>query len=388
MKKSLYYYTSLFAWGVVFLLIVFYAFAWNPPTDNPPNANLPAPINTSSVEQTKTGNLNLGGLLRLGLLTSHPTGTNGAIYYNTTDNKFYGYQNNEWKELGSGGGASFWLASGDNIYNTNTGNVGIGTTSPQTKLDVAGAIKIGSEATCNANTAGAIKYDSSAKKFYGCNGDSWLSLDQQSCGGSVTFNYKGSIVTYGTVYNPATGRCWMDRNLGASQVATAYNDANAYGDLFQWGRLDDGHQTRTSGTTTTLSSTDVPGHSNFIKAPASPYDWRSPQNNNLWQGVSGTNNPCPSGWRIPTDTEWDTERLSWSQQNYYGAYASPLKLTPAGRRDFGDGSFYGVGSVGYYWSSTVLSDANNARLLNFDSSNAYMNGYFRAYGFSVRCLKD
>ncbi|HOQ15607.1 MAG TPA: hypothetical protein PLQ27_02165, partial [Candidatus Paceibacterota bacterium] len=100
MNKPLYYYTSLFAWGVVFFLIVFYAFAWNPPVDNPPNANLPAPINTSSLEQTKAGNLNLGGLLRLGLLTSHPTGTNGAIYYNTTDNKFYGYQGGAWKELG------------------------------------------------------------------------------------------------------------------------------------------------------------------------------------------------------------------------------------------------------------------------------------------------
>jgi len=146
MNKPLYYYTSLFAWGVVFFLIIFYAFAWNPPVDNPPNANLPAPINTSSVEQTKAGNLNLdnnlkvGGLLRLGLYTSHPTGTNGNLYYNTSDHKFYGYQNNEWKELG--GGAGFWLASGDNIYNTNTGNVGIGTTSPGAKLDVNGDIKI------------------------------------------------------------------------------------------------------------------------------------------------------------------------------------------------------------------------------------------------------
>ena len=153
MNKPLYYYTSLFAWGVVFFLIIFYAFAWNPPVDNPPNANLPAPINTSSVEQTKAGNLNLdnnlkvGGLLRLGLYTSHPTGTNGNLYYNTSDHKFYGYQNNEWKELG--GGAGFWLASGDNIYNTNTGNVGIGTTSPGQKLAVAGNIDVMSNKIVN-----------------------------------------------------------------------------------------------------------------------------------------------------------------------------------------------------------------------------------------------
>jgi len=52
-----------------------------------------------------------------------------------------------------------------------------------------------------------------------------------SCGDSVTFTYKGDIVTYGTV--ESQGRCWMDRNLGASRVAITYNDFEAQGDLFQ-----------------------------------------------------------------------------------------------------------------------------------------------------------
>lgn len=34
------------------------------------------------------------------------------------------------------------------------------------------------------------------------------------------------------VYNPETGQVWMDRNLGASQVATAFDDAASYGDLY------------------------------------------------------------------------------------------------------------------------------------------------------------
>ena len=38
--------------------------------------------------------------------------------------------------------------------------------------------------------------------------------------GDVTFNYSGSPVTYGTVYNPTTGRVWLDRNLGATQVVS------------------------------------------------------------------------------------------------------------------------------------------------------------------------
>jgi hypothetical protein len=48
-------------------------------------------------------------------------------------------------------------------------------------------------------------------------------------------------------------RCWLDRNLGASRVTMSYDDKQAYGDLFQWRRLNDGHQTRTSVTTTSLS---------------------------------------------------------------------------------------------------------------------------------------
>lgn len=40
------------------------------------------------------------------------------------------------------GGASQWTTSGVNVYNGNSGNVGIGTASPSQKLDVAGAIAI------------------------------------------------------------------------------------------------------------------------------------------------------------------------------------------------------------------------------------------------------
>jgi len=202
---------------------------------------------------------------------------------------------------------------------------------------------------------------------------------------TVTFTYKGASVTYGTVEH--NGECWMDRNLGASQVATAYNDSAAYGDLFQWGRLDDGHQTCTSNTTTTLSSTDNPGHSNFIYGGGSLLsDWRSPQNNNLWQGVSGTNNPCPSGWRLPTYAEWDAERASWSQQNYNGAFASPLKLTAAGIRESQYAWLATVGSWGYYWSSTVVGA--DAYYVIFSSTEALTTGHIRAYGISVRCVRD
>ncbi|MDA3912209.1 MAG: FISUMP domain-containing protein [Bacteroidales bacterium] len=190
------------------------------------------------------------------------------------------------------------------------------------------------------------------------------------------------------VTNPTTGQIWMDRNLGATQVATSSTNADAYGDLYQWGRAADGHQLRTSGTSSTLSNSDTPGHGNFILAVfgSSPYDWRNPQNDNLWQGVNGTNNPCPSGYRLPTEAEWEAERSSWSSSNAAGAFASPLKLPVAGYRYYGNDSFGDVGSWGLYWSSTVVG--TDARLLGFYSSDAYMSNNNRALGSSVRCLKE
>lgn len=182
------------------------------------------------------------------------------------------------------------------------------------------------------------------------------------------------------VTNPTTGKIWMDRNLGASQVATSSTDALAYGDLYQWGRRADGHQCRTSPTTATLSSVDQPAHGSFITIGNG--DWRSPQNTNLWQGVSGVNNPCPSGYRIPTEAELEPERASWSQNNSVGALASPLKLPTAGYRDSSLGLLEIVGFGGVYWSGTV------SRRLLFFNSNASMGDDNRADGFSVRCIKN
>jgi hypothetical protein len=131
---------------------------------------------------------------------------------------------------------------------------------------------------------------------------------------------------------------------------------------------------------------DQPANDYFIVAPNFPHDWRSPQNSNLWQGVNGVNNPCPSGYRLPTNVELDAERASWSQNNSAGAFASPLKLPMAGSRDFRNGSVLNVGTNSYYWSSTFNSGGSS--FLSLFSSGTGMFITNRANGFSVRCLKN
>jgi hypothetical protein len=206
------------------------------------------------------------------------------------------------------------------------------------------------------------------------------------CGGTPT-----AVVP---VLNPVTGRIWMDRNLGASRVATSSGDAQAFGDLYQWGRRADGHQCRNSPTTTSLSNSDQPAHGNFITTVLFPSDWRNPQNNNLWQGINGVNNPCPSGYRLPTRAELEAELGTWSSSTGVGAYGSPLKLSMAGKRDVTNGNIINPSSEGHYWTSTVwvpgpgIPSTTSTFLGFYPVLIAVTSGGSRGDGRSVRCIRD
>lgn len=255
---------------------------------------------------------------------------------------------------------------------TTFAQVGIGTTNPKGALDVVSTNsalilpRVANTAAVTTPVNGMIIYDLSAKCFKGYQNGGW-----SYCGFATVVEVAGQ-----------NGTVWMDRNLGATQQAISSTDAAAYGDLYQWGRSADGHQIRTSATTSSQSATSTPAHGDFIIGSS---DWLTTQDDTLWQ--AGSNDPCPSGYRIPTETELNNERLAFGSNNAAGAYASALKLPVAGLRFYTNGTLNSVGSDGYYLSSTV-SGTNARGLVFFPSRAANMFILHRAGGYSVRCIKE
>jgi len=82
----------------------------------------------------------------------------GLLVFVTDDNQFYYYDGSQWQPFGKNDGD--WKVDGNDMYAVPTGNVGIGTTSPNEKFTVTGAGDI--NGTTNADNGGMVIEDSPA----------------------------------------------------------------------------------------------------------------------------------------------------------------------------------------------------------------------------------
>ncbi|MNK12829.1 Bacterial Ig-like domain (group 2) [compost metagenome] len=219
--------------------------------------------------------------------------------------------------------------------------------------------------------------------------------------GCITFNYRNQPVTYTTV-RAADGNVWLQQNLGSSQVATAANDASAYGDYFQWGRWDDGHQLSTSPLTATSPSPNNPaglgsGNTNFYSAGYMNSNnwWTGGVSTDTWTAAtpadaSATNgcDPCKAmgaDWRLPTTAELEGIISAENITNLSSAFASNLKIVGSGMKDY-SGMFVD-GTRAYLWSGSASSVDGWGETVYISPNVAISNYGGRDGGMPLRCLK-
>jgi tetratricopeptide (TPR) repeat protein len=148
----------------------------------------------------------------------------------------------------------------------------------------------------------------------------------------------------------------------------------------------DGHQDRASETTETLSPSDSPGHAKFIfQSVNNTGDWRDPKNNNLWQGLNGVNNPCPAGFRVPTQPEWNALFVSAKITNSMSAYKSKLKLqTGSLSRAL---SYSPLANA--YWTSSPDKDSTSAYYVYISNNDVRtVASGRRTSDFAIRCIDN
>jgi uncharacterized protein (TIGR02145 family) len=203
------------------------------------------------------------------------------------------------------------------------------------------------------------------------------------CPGTPTVYYAGQ--TYHTVQ--IGSQCWLVENLNVgtmikgSQNQTnngeiekyCYDDSSsncaAYGGMYQWAEAVQYQNGATD------SSSPNPAFSGNV------------------QGI------CPAGWHIPTYNEFDTlettvnvdvalKAIGQGTGKAAGTNTSGFSALLAGGHS-NSGYFGNLDNYTYFWSSTEGSDASaDILLLSGDDIPINLPIIFKAYGYSVRCVKD
>jgi hypothetical protein len=270
-------------------------------------------------------------------------------------------------------------------WNWNTVQIALGY-KWNTTNDYASALDMETVTTkTETGLACASSYTRYVWAYNSCGNSSATSLTRTTnscvaCGSVITVTHQTGVVapvnktvTYGIIGNvPGEAlKCWITSNLGASHQAVAINDATEASAGWYWqfnhkqGYMHDGTN-RTPDT-------------QWVTSYNESSDWLP------------VNDPCTielgTPWRIPTNTEWTNVKNTGGWTNGNGPWNSDLKMHTSGYLDFGSGSLADRGTWGYYWGSNQFS-VTHSRSLYFNLVNLNMYWLDKAYGFTLRCIKD
>ncbi len=137
------------------------------------------------------------------------------------------------------------------------------------------------------------------------------------------------------------------------------------------------------------------------------YNWYTVDNNASSKVASnGGKSICPTGWHIPTDSEWstlsdylgggsavggklkETGTTHWTSPNTGATNETVFTALPGGLRYYDGLSFQNIGSSGYCWSSSPTTVFAHYRSMEYNSSSIIDSYLNKKFGISVRCLKD
>jgi len=175
------------------------------------------------------------------------------------------------------------------------------------------------------------------------------------------------------------GLRWATRNVDAPGKFAAHpEDAGMF---YQWNRK--------VGWSATDPITSSDGNNTWNMYPAAGNTWEK------------TNDPCPPGWRVPTQSElgslanvgsrWTT--LNGVEGRLFGSDEPLLFLPAVGYREEHSQlcieiSMFG-GRIGYYWSSSSSTIGSyDASSLFFSKNRCYNYPRRRSSGHSVRCVAE
>ncbi|MCX6304121.1 MAG: hypothetical protein NT040_04060 [Bacteroidetes bacterium] len=210
------------------------------------------------------------------------------------------------------------------------------------------------------------------------------------CPSSFTDIRDGKTYTAVSIGN----QCWMAQNLNLGTLVTGSADqtnnatfekycysntetnCTVYGGLYQWGEM-----------------------VQYLNGASNTTSWSPVPTGNI-QGI------CPLGWHLPTDDEWtilvtflggqavaggkmkEAGYAHWTSPNYGATNSSGFTALGAGERY--EGTFYDLRYLASFRSVTEYS-ATVSWYRYIDKDYEVVNrgyNYGKAYGYSVRCLKD